>query len=145
MRYSEFKRDVEKLDLEVMSNQRYIDVAIDKTVFLEISKENQYTMNADFWGFQFLASEVKRELFKIATELASTPLDEREDEKKYRLRLPFCEDNYSYLNQSGNRFYVADNELLSSAKATFTKSEIEELKEKHNLDSFVLEEVKEDE
>ena len=145
MRYSKFKREVEKLDLEVMSNQRYIDVAIDKTVFLEISKENQYTMNADFWGFQFLASEIKRELFRLATELASTPLDEREDEKRYRLKLPFAMKYDSYLNLCSDGFFVSSKDNSNDCKTIFTESEIEELKRKYNLDSFVLGEVLENE
>ena len=153
MKYSEFIREVEKMGLntttvngcvEVLNKYGEMLLYVDMDYDFSISTE--YT-SFDELDFDELDKEIKKKLFNLAVELASTPLDEREDEKRYRLRLPFITDHRAYLNGFRNGFFVGNKSNVNKhkTKIIFTESEIEELKRKHNLDSFVLEEVKEDE
>lgn len=147
MKYSEFKRDVEAMGFKIGICGGYIDVLDEHDeAVLSVGTEYDFSICTDYRGFGELDKDNKKELFNLAVELASTPLDEREEDRKYRLRIPFMND-MGYLNvERGNDDYFLSTKVKSDYFRTiFTESEITELKQKYNLDSFVIEEVKEDE
>ncbi len=148
MRYSEFEELVVSSGYEIDKHLRYLNVRDELgNVLLFISLEMEFVIGTNFITFRDLPYHEKDMLFNLAVELASTPLQEREDEKRYRLKLPFGELDFKYLNLiRGIEKLIVNNRVDSKVHQTiFTESEIAELKAKHNLDSFVLEEVKEDE
>lgn len=146
MKYSEFKRDVEAMGFKIGICGGYIDVLDEyDEPLLSVGTEYDFSICTDYSKFDELDKDNKKELFYLAVELASTPLEEREDEKRYRLRLPFAIESGGYLNNCYDKFLISSKTSTSDCKTVFTESEITELKQKYNLDSFVLEEVKEDE
>ena len=148
MKYSEFIREVEAIGLNIGICGGYIDVLDEHDEpLLNVGTEYDFSICTDYSSFDELDKDDKKELFNLAAELASTPLKDREDEKRYRLRLPFVEENISYLSLivEGSYYTITSKINNSRYKSIFTESEITELKQKYNLDSFVIEEVKEDE
>ena len=89
------------------------------------------------------------EVIKAAIELAETPPEEREKEKKYYLRHRFLVEegdcdclNYDHSLQELN---LSDIGQSKSTQTQFTKREIEEIKEKYDTDlkDFEIIEVEE--
>ena len=98
MKYSEFKREIESMGLITITQKGFVEV-LDKygEMLLSVDMEYNFSICTDYFKFDKLDKEIKKKLFNLAVELASTPLDEREDEKRYRLRLPFIK-SLGYLN-----------------------------------------------
>ena len=149
MKYSEFKREIEAMGLITITEKGFVEV-LDKygEMLLSVDMEYNFSICTDYFKFDKLDKEIKKELFYLAVELASTPLQEREDEKRYRLKLPFLDRLSYYLNRAKddeNQLFLSSREESVYYQTVFTESEITDLKQKYNLDSFVLEEVKEDE
>lgn len=149
MKYSEFKRDVEAMGFKIGICGGYIDVLDEyDEPLLSVGTEYDFSICTDYSKFDELDKDNKKELFYLAVELASTPLEDREDEKRYRLKLPFVKDSPEYLmrlKKTGALIVYYPVPYYEDCQDEFTESEVAELKAKHNLDSFVLEEVKEDE
>lgn len=146
MKYSEFMRRIERQGLKPIDLGDYIEIRNNSDdVLFCVEKKSVYVIDLDYDMFREQDTYFKRTLFNLAVELASTPPDEREDKKRYRLKLPFAIESVSYLNISSDGIFISSVTDGIDCKTIFTESEIEELKRKHNLDSFVLEEVKEDE
>ena len=114
--------------------------------------ESQYAISTIVDGFcAYKINEPLDELYKLCFEYASTPVSEREEEKKYYLK-------HRYLVQAGNCTtaflnYTTHNDTLYlytkgqtySVKTQFTLKEIEEIKAKFGTDlaDFELVEVEE--
>ena len=152
MKYSEFKRLLKQRDYVAVMDDNHVMVR-DKTNHdksgcnvISISRGTAYIIDTNYYEFSVLPHNVRSMLFRLATQLAGTPLNEREDEKRYRLKLPFVRDSGYLTNAraSGN-YYISNEVETSHYQVIFTESEVEELKQNYNLDSFVMEEVKEDE
>jgi len=93
-----------------------------------------------------LPDDDKKKLLALACELAITPLDEREDEEKYRLKIPLMGDSgYLNIENTTGRYYITNRSETARFRTVFTRSELNELKTEHDLGSFVMEEVKDDE
>lgn len=71
-------------------------------------------------------------LQKLAYKYSRTPLDEREDEPKFRVRI-LPDDNESYLNQSSSEknLYASNSENIPSDKTIFNKSEYDKLQQEY--------------
>ena len=77
------------------------------------------------------------QLLKKAIELAETPIDEREEEKKYYLKHKFINkyNGLYYINLRMNERVILSNHLEGQKyKTKFTKAEIEEFKERFDTD-----------
>ena len=138
-----------------------------------IAKENDYILSRPFGDFTFtegvgenyinisgdyknriwfsipsFCNEKDFNMIKAAVEFAETPLEEREEPKKYYLKHKWIEtEGYNYLN-----FEIKDNNYICASQnksdlyqTTFTKEEIEEIKRKLNTDlnDFEIVEVEE--
>ena len=142
MKTSTFKKKVEELGYETIGESG-IDVRAkyggDIVAFI--------TGLERFSVYIYDYNNVTPELFELLVEYARTPIEERKDEKKYRLRLPFG-DVHDILVQSkstGNLVYSRHNSTNLNWRSVFTASEIAEIEKKYNLGSFEREEVIEDE
>lgn len=131
MKYSEFR---DYLKLNKISLKEYEEKLIADDQF-EISKIEEYKII--FLG-DLLDFPYECDLNKKAIELAETPLDEREEEKKYYLKHKFI-NNYSTKNYIN--VVATENVILSSRlcedhvfKTKFTKAEIQKFKEKFDTD-----------
>ena len=80
MKYSEFKREIETRGLKIGICGGYIDVLDEHDEpLLNVGTEYDFSICTDYSSFDELDKDDKKELFNLAVELASTPLDERED------------------------------------------------------------------
>ena len=88
MKYSEFKAEVRKMGFYIGYSQRYLFV-IDRNgdKFAGISKELDMWVDTEYEEFPKLPQEQRADLFDLLYEIAKTPLAEREEEKRYRLRI----------------------------------------------------------
>lgn len=89
------------------------------------------------------------EVVKAAVEYANTPLDERQEEKKYYLRHKFMcgfeKDTFLNVDDLNRAVYLGNNAQSSSIQTQFTQEEIDEIKKKYNTDlkDFEIIEVEE--
>ena len=87
MKYSEFKREVEKLGCEVCNTSGDIVVKRNTYTILTVNKNKEFEFDNE-WNKWSGIGEIKSPLFDLAYQLAKTPLAEREEEKKYRVKFP---------------------------------------------------------
>ena len=88
MKYSEFKREVEKLGLTHSTRCAEIVVKVHGRTVMGVSTNLEYIVDSEWDEFQSLHKKTQGELFDLAYQLAKTPLAERENEKKYNVILP---------------------------------------------------------
>jgi hypothetical protein len=77
----------------------------------------------------------KEEVVKFLFEYALTPLDEREDELKFRVKMLPRENNFdTYLNQDkkGKNIFLDLLDETDDVQTVFTKSEYEKLQQKYS-------------
>ena len=137
MKYSEFNKKMSGRNLEVKETGEKIAVYNKNggaVVF--ISKYSMYSLDTRFNGFENLTEKEKNYVLYNANELAITPLEKREEEKRYRLKfVGHVDDGYEYL-------YILNGQRamdIIGLATTFTESELEHM----NETGFVREEVTE--
>ena len=87
MKYSEFEREVEKLGCEVYDMSGDVVVKRNTHTILTVNKNKGFEFD-NVWNNWSRIGEIKSPLFDLAYQLAKTPLAEREEEKKYRVKFP---------------------------------------------------------
>ena len=147
MKYSEFKREVEKMGFVVEDDGTpiYVDKSKDGETLVSIGKHNQFLLDPGWSGFNNLTDDQKLKLYDLAYQLAKTPLAEREEEKRYYLRLvtpPIIKKQVpQYLRYTeyleGFTVGLARDTGDSKIKTIFTESEIAEM----DITGFEKEEV----
>lgn len=154
MKYKEFKDKINKiandynLNLEVTRDMNNIYVKVGDFVCATVSTVKRFFMSIDP-GALYFNVEARQEIFEALYELSKTPIEERQDVKKYYLKHRFLEDgSRSYLN-SDYRFqelYLNGSDQFEEIQTQFTQEEIDEIKEKYKttLDDFEQIEVEED-
>ena len=148
MRYSEFKAEVEKLGYIVKNkNEAHIYVSdADGLTIARVGKLHAVEMATDFMKFTTITRlEHKLLIYTHCKNLAETPLAEREEEKRYYLRLvipPILKRQVpEYLRESEHsECYttgLSKNTVNEKIKTIFTESEIAEM----DITGFEKEEV----
>ena len=134
MRYSEFKAEVEKLGFVVEDDGTpiYVDKSKDGETLVSIGKHKRFWLDPGWSGFNNLTEDQKLKLYDLAYQLAKTPLAEREEEKRYYLRLATKIDVYEdrrYLNMDipNEKYTLSENKDDAYYKAIFTESEIAQM------------------
>ena len=123
--------------------------------FATISEERMYSLNIDFLNVDY--SKDHNAIFNACIQYASTPLEERGDEAKYKLYHRYMnnpKDSQYYkvsltLDENDCLAVVRNEEFLPShqiIKKEFTEEEIEQIKKMYGttLDDFDIYEVGED-
>ena len=136
MRYSEFKAEVEKLYWCVTGNKYEVYVLNHGGgKLMVIDKTDTHMLDPNHISYVSLTHEDKSVLLDLSVELAKTPLAEREEEKKYYLRLvtpPILKKQVTeYLRKSEYLEYyttgLSKNTGDEKIKTIFTESEIAEM------------------
>ena len=99
MKYSEFEREVEKLGFTHSTRCAEIVVKVHGRTVMGVSTNQEYIVDSEWDEFQSLHKKTQGELFDLAYQLAKTPLVEREEEKKYRVKFPT-------ITRGGNAVYL---------------------------------------
>ena len=132
MKYSEFKREVEKLGFDVNVKNLETGVRRKGNFIMTVDAQRKCIVDTTWDEFQYLRDDTKEQLFKLGYKLAKTPLAEREEEKRYYLRLATKIDVYEdrrYLNMDipNEKYTLSENKDDAYYKASFTESEIAEM------------------
>lgn len=148
MKTNEFIKRVEELGYKAHKIATQIDIIANGFTIARVYTNRMYAMNA----FTFINIEWRNQdkLFDLIVEYAKTPIEDREEEKKYYLRHRWMTTPGGF--PKGLRINIdtgtADVELMIPMigyKNQFTLEEIEEIKEKFNtnLGDFKKTEVEE--
>ena len=132
MKYSEFEREVEKLGFTHSTRCAEIVVKVHGRTVMGVSTNLEYIVDSEWDEFQSLHKKTQGELFDLAYQLAKTPIVEREEEKKYYLRLATKIDVYEdrrYLNMDipNEKYTLSENKDDAYYKAIFTETEISQM------------------
>ena len=136
MKTKEFIEKVEALGYEVGVGSFETDMNISDSDGHElaiVSKKHRFAMDTDMFDFVAYVNDDDAE--KIATllfEYSATPPSEREEEKRYYLRLATKIDVYEdrrYLNMDipNEKYTLSENKDDAYYKASFTESEISQM------------------
>ncbi|MBC1801010.1 hypothetical protein [Listeria booriae] len=142
MKTSEFKQAVEALGFDLFSNRGYIRIDIEDEIFASVNCNRALEFDVDYTAYKELADIDKRALFTLLFEYASTPLSEREEPKKFRIKCPITgqflnrskweDDSFSW---RGNSFETPEYQ------PQFTRQDIEEYE--FPMENLIEEEVTE--
>ena len=88
MKYSEFEREVEREGFSVDGKSGTVYVDSTTGTVMSISTDDLFMFDCDWSAFVHLNRDVQEPLFDLAYQLAKTPLSEREEEKRYRVKFP---------------------------------------------------------
>ena len=143
MKYSEFKAEVEKLGYTFFENKyevRILDNGACKLIIID--KTDTHVIDPNNVSYITLSHKDKTELLDLACELAKTPLAEREEEKRYWLRivanLGFMDDQrFLNLNIEREEYFICSARQSEWVKTIFTESEISQM----DITGFCKEEV----
>ena len=146
MKYSEFKREVEKSGLTHSTRCVEIVVKVHGRTVMGVSTNREYIVDSEWDEFQSLHKKIQGELFDLAYQLAKTPIVEREEEKKYHLKLelpiPLDDSSMHWLNQKvgASKYHFGSQENTRDYKTIFTESEVAQM----DLTGLKLIEVKDE-
>ena len=155
MKTKEFLKRVKELGFEVEyelgEKGELVEFRIgdDEEDFVFIWPKFTFAISTIEYGFVDLKDPLPlEELYKLCFEYASTPVKDREEEKKFYLKHRWLEsvgNRYLIWDPGDNCYYLDDSAEYYSGKMEFTLNEIEEIKEKFDTDlkDFELVEVKE--
>lgn len=142
MKYSKLKEIAVEAGYDILDDpnrycmkHRYRNncISVNKTLVKFIFIENEHCRPEDF------------EVIKASMELAETPPEERQKEKKYYLKHRFmCGfEKYTFFNiDSLNKaLYLSDKEQTQNIQTQFTQEEIEDIKEKYDTDLKDFEQI----
>jgi hypothetical protein len=140
MKYSEFRRLVKDMNYNLEETEEVICVrkkVLDRPI-ARVGKDKRFIFSF-YTAFEELKEAEQEDLFELLYRLAKTPLEEREEEKRYRLRfIGEVDDGCCYLNISRNGTKTfntkSDDEWF---KTIFTESELKHIDEA----GFIREEV----
>ena len=133
MKYSEFKQEVEKLGFVMEDGTPiYVDKSKEGETLMSIGKHQQFCLDTGCSGFNNLTEDQKLKLYELGYELSKTPIAEREEEKRYRLRiaanLGFKDDQrFLNLNIEREEYFICSARQSEWVKNIFTESEIDEM------------------
>ena len=144
MKYSEFKTEVEKLGywVDIDHAPIYVDKSERGETIIAIGKHKRFSVDPSWSGFHAIPEENQIAIYNLAHALTVTPLAEREEEKRYYLRLATKIDVYEdrrYLNMDipNEKYTLSENKDDAYYKAIFTESEISQM----DITGFVKVEV----
>ena len=150
MRTKEFIKKVEELGFEVwISGSTAYVLKDERYTVARVKTKRACAIDFFYLLNERLDKEISEKLFDIIVEYAKTPIEDREEEKKFYLRHRYLvqagDYTTAFLNYDINndRLYVYTKVQTYSVKTQFTVKEMEEIKEKFDTDlkDFELVEV----
>ena len=145
MKTKEFIKKVEELGYDVELYPSHVVIKTSNISVATVYTQRLYEINTR--SIVKVELTHKEELFDLIIKYAKTPIDEREEPKKYYLRYKWINADYNYLNYDCRLDVYGLDRILSFnwIKGKFTLEEIEDIKEKYDtkLEDFEIVEVEE--
>lgn len=137
MKYTEFEEKVKEIDgikeVDHKHHTLYIRNSAGDAV-MHISKAHMYSMYTTYGAWKRTSDVVKAKLYQLAYELTATPLEEREEPKKYYYRLPYIARGTNYLNiDTVEGLYYSTNKQVPGIKTQFTREEYAAIAKEHGI------------
>lgn len=129
MKTSEFIKKINELGYNVKETEHNMIVRKEFTHLAVIDKENIY-------GFKYFYHNDK-DLFKLCVDYTSTPIEDREEEKRYylfKIDRKFYENEYLNYNKYYKHWGLGDDIEDDKYQTKFTCNEIENIKKKFNTE-----------
>lgn len=137
MKTKEFIKKVEELEFDIEISEENVFIKYDGFIIVRISRISMYVMRI-YTGFKVKHAE---ELFDLCVKYAKTPIEEREEEKKFYLKKieSFYDADYkeelAFLNVFNDKYFVLNNSKQENCyKTQFTQKEIDKIKEEQHTD-----------
>ena len=128
MKTSEFIKQVEELGYEVKEGVGY-EIYHAGNIVSRVYKMHERFVDTSFSEFRYLNNRDRMDLLDLIVEYAKTPLEEREEPKRYYLRpkgmIVLGDASFSY-NPYGEYWYL-ENDPSTDHVTTFTIKELEDL------------------
>ena len=143
MRIRQFKDKVgdiafqHNVDLEVTEDEFDFCIECGARTVATVSKSRRYLIDTGYVGFGELLEKLRQDLLDVLYELASTPLNERKDVKRYMLKHRFLGStfmNYLTYHANNGRLTLSMDTSSGLKQTQFTQEEIEEIKKKYSTD-----------
>ena len=152
MKTKEFIKKVKELgfnikEYSVMAFPEYdsFEILLDNNVVAQVYKNVMYSSSTVTTSFDKLRDSLKTNLYHLIRSYAETPVDERDEPKKYYLRHRWlknkCKEQYLNIDKIYDSYFLLGNANTELYKTQFTEKEIEELKDKLDTDLADFEEV----
>lgn len=126
-----FMKKVRELGFKIEECDLDIDVINGTSEYVcSVSKTFRFVLDTDWTAFEGMGESDREDLYKIAVEYASTPLEERVEEKKYQINIINDVVKYnsagSYLNLKveQERYIFSSSNETPEYKTQFTQKEI---------------------
>ena len=147
MKTKDFVKKVEALGYDTELYPSHVIIKTSNILVANVYTQRLYEINTR--SIVNVELTHKEELFDLIIKYAKTPIDEREEPKKYYLRHRWMRNEklkYLELDTQNDEWYLGHkyDTTFVTAKNEFTLKEIEEIKEKFDTDlsDFELVEVK---
>lgn len=151
MKTEEFKNKLEEMGFCIADNAGMLSVYskhnLNNRVFL-VDSITRFRADTFSGEFESLDNGTKEKLFNLIINYVCTPVEKREEEKKYYLRHKWLysrDCNYLNFKSDENSYMLSYSYDWYGHKKQFTKAEIDKIKEKFNtnLEDFEIIEVEE--
>ena len=136
MKYSEAKKAIESLSSEYSA---YKDadteffIVYHKHLEVAYVRTNKRYLVTVCYENRFKQLPFSNKLYMILSELSSTPLEERVDEKKHNIKIFDGKYGFLNLNTTTNKLNIDTKVGCSYIKTKFTDKEIEQLKQRDDI------------
>lgn len=132
MKTKEFVRQVEVLGYEVSYSWGTIYIKRAGFAILDLGYVEEWDIDIDYPGFDEMRWNDKKELMTIVSEYMLTDPAEREEEKRYYLRLVTKLGvgeifRYLNLNKSNEVYFMSTKDEGGGSQTIFTESEISQM------------------
>lgn len=144
MKTKEFIEKIKKLGCYIRIGRVTIFIIYCDVVVATIHREYPYSLNTS----SIFKTEDAEELFDLCVKYAKTPIEDREEKKKYHLYLKnknreFYESIYRYLTlrKKDNTFSLDVGVETAGLTSKFTQEKIDWIKERFNTDLEEFEQI----
>ena len=141
IKIKEFTKKINELGFKVKIDDEDIKVLANPAcygVIAVVSNTCEKVMDVNLFAYRNLDEDIKSKVFDLVTELARTPIEDREEEKKFYLKHRYFKhwDDVQYLtfDYIHKCAYLRCKLSMCQAMQQFTLKEIEEIKKKFNMD-----------
>ena len=142
MKYSEFKREVEKMGFVVIDSGApiYVDKDKDGETLMSIDVHRRFRLDPGWSGFNKLTEDQQLKVYDLAYQLAKTPPAEREEDKLYNVIFPTIQrdGNFIYMakdNSNGDPLGIDWSDYIymkrNPTNFAFTEQEIKDIDERY--------------
>jgi len=137
MKTAEYIKAVKGLGLSVYeecTNTVMVENDAADTAVVHVDTKRMYGLDTNFTGFIELDEAARGKVFALAVEYSTTPLKERKEEKRYRLRLnapviKLSGKDYLNLNKTIGDYFLDDKKENNLFQTTFTGTELSKIDE----------------